>query len=280
MILVELEITPGATRGAYAVAANSPAGASAGTVRLDVAALLGRRRELAASVLASAVTTRAGLSGLERPVREVGRALFEGVFAGRVYGRYTASVQEAARRGEPLRVVLRLRAPELAGLPWETLFDRRPGKYRCQREPVVRYVQTAQRRGSPLTGRPRDRTPDPAGPYTSRPAGSRRLHRPAAQSRARPAGWPAAPEGRPRRAGPRPALVVATGVVGVLATRNGPGDVRADAAWSAWVRSTAADWRTTAGPPAGRLLPAGTDGTAVRAVQACQPCRNAAAVAS
>jgi hypothetical protein len=127
MILVELEITPGATRGAYAVAANSPAGASAGTVRLDVAALLGRRRELAASVLASAVTTRAGLSGLERPVREVGRALFEGVFAGRVYGRYTASVQEAARRGEPLRVVLRLRAPELAGLPWETLFDRRPG---------------------------------------------------------------------------------------------------------------------------------------------------------
>jgi len=140
----ELEITPGATRGAYAVAVNSPAGASAGTVRLDVAALLGRRRELAASVLASAVTTRAGLSGLERPVREVGRALFEGVFAGRVYGRYTASVQEAARRGEPLRVVLRLRAPELAGLPWETLFDPEAGEYLCQREPVVRYVETAQ----------------------------------------------------------------------------------------------------------------------------------------
>src|SRR5664280_2273843 len=29
------------------------------------------------------------------------------------------------------------------------------------------------------------------------------------------------------------------------------------AAWSAWVRSTAADWRTAAGVPAGRLLPAG-----------------------
>ena len=129
----------------YAVAADSPAGAAAGTVRLDTDGLLSRRRELAASVLASAVTTRAGLSSaLEAPVREVGEALFAAVFADRVYGRYTASVQEAARCGAPLRVVLRLRAPELAALPWETLFDPEAGEYLCQREPVVRYVETAQ----------------------------------------------------------------------------------------------------------------------------------------
>ena len=142
---LQLEITSGGAPGVYTVAADSPAGAAAGTVRLDTDGLLSRRRELAASVLASAVTTRAGLSSaLEAPVREVGEALFAAVFADRVYGRYTASVQEAARCGAPLRVVLRLRAPELAALPWETLFDPEAGEYLCQREPVVRYVETAQ----------------------------------------------------------------------------------------------------------------------------------------
>ncbi len=73
-----------------------------------------------------------------------GQQLFEAVFAERVYGRYTASLQEAARRGEPLRLVLRLRAPELAALPWETMFDPEADEYLCQREPIVRYVETAQ----------------------------------------------------------------------------------------------------------------------------------------
>ena len=77
-------------------------------------------------------------------MREVGCALFEALFADRVYGRYTASLQEAARQGEPLRIVLRLRAPELAALPWEAMFDVEINEYLCQREPVVRYVETAQ----------------------------------------------------------------------------------------------------------------------------------------
>ena len=147
---LELEITAGTEPGAYTVSVDSPAGTAAGTIRLDAAALLGRRREMAASVLASALTTRSGLSMLERPVREVGTALFEAVFVERVYGRYTASVQEAGRRGKPLRVVLRLRAPELAGLPWEALYDTEAGEYLCQREPVVRYVETAHP-DTPLT---------------------------------------------------------------------------------------------------------------------------------
>lgn len=70
--------------------------------------------------------------------------LFEAVFAERVYGRYTASMQEAVRQGEPLRVVLRLRAPELAALPWEAMFDPEADEYLCQREPIIRYVETAQ----------------------------------------------------------------------------------------------------------------------------------------
>ncbi len=95
-------------------------------------------------MLASAVTSRSTFSTLERPVRDVGHSLFESLFNGRIYGRYTASLQQAGSRGEPLRVVLRLRDPELAGIPWETLFDPESGEYLCQREPVVRYVEAAQ----------------------------------------------------------------------------------------------------------------------------------------
>jgi CHAT domain len=141
---LELEITPGAEPGQYIVTVDSPAGTASGQLRLDTKKLLSRRRELASAVLASAVPTRGVLSAQERPVREVGQQLFAAVFAERVYGRYTASVQEAARRGEPLRVVLRLRAPELAGLPWEAMFDPEADEYLCQREPIVRYVETAQ----------------------------------------------------------------------------------------------------------------------------------------
>ena len=146
---LEIEIRLGNSSGTYEVSVDSPAGSAQGTMQLDAAGLLGRRRELAASVLASAVPSRAAFSTLEAPVRDVGRALFEALFNGPVYGRYTASLQEAAGRGEPLRVVLRLRAPELAGIPWEAMFDPESGEYLCQREPIVRYVDTAQS-SSPL----------------------------------------------------------------------------------------------------------------------------------
>jgi tetratricopeptide (TPR) repeat protein len=141
---LELEITSGTAPGHYIITVDSPAGAASGQLRLDAENLLSRRREFASAVLASAVPTRGTLSAQELPVREVGQQLFEAVFAERVYGRYTASVQEAARRGEPLRVVLRLRAPELAALPWEAMFDPEADEYLCQREPIVRYVETAQ----------------------------------------------------------------------------------------------------------------------------------------
>lgn len=141
---LEIEIRPGASPGKYEVEVDSPAGTASGKMRLDAAAILDRRRELAASVLASSVTSRSSFSTLERPVRDVGLKLFKALFAGPVYGRYTASLQEAASRGEPLRVVLRLRVPELAGIPWETLFDPESREYLCQREPLVRYVDAAQ----------------------------------------------------------------------------------------------------------------------------------------
>ena len=141
---LEIEIRAGATPGTYDVEVDSPAGTATGTMRLDAASILSRRRDLASSVLASSVTSRSTFSTTEAPVREVGNALFEALFAERVYGRYTASLQQAISQGEPLRVVLRLRAQELAAIPWESLYDPETGEYLCQREPVVRFVEAAQ----------------------------------------------------------------------------------------------------------------------------------------
>ena len=93
---LEIEIRAGSTPGTYDVEVDSPAGTATGTMELDAAAILGRRRELAASVLASAVTSRSTFSTLERPVRDVGHSLFESLFSGRVYGRYTASLQRGS----------------------------------------------------------------------------------------------------------------------------------------------------------------------------------------
>lgn len=140
---LEIEIRAGSTANTYDVEVDSPAGTATGTMQLDAAAILDRRRELASSVLASAVTPRSNFPTLEQPVREVGNGLFQALFTGHVYGRYTASLQQASSQGQPLRVVLRLRADELAGIPWETMFDPESGEYLCQREPVVRYVEAA-----------------------------------------------------------------------------------------------------------------------------------------
>ena len=147
---LEIEIRAGSTPGTYDVEVDSPAGTATGTMQLDAAAILNRRRELASSVLASSVTSRSTFSATEAPVREVGNSLFQALFAERVYGRYTASLQQASSKGEPLRVVLRLRAQELAGIPWESLYDPETGEYLCQREPVVRFVEAAQP-SAPLT---------------------------------------------------------------------------------------------------------------------------------
>ena len=102
-----LEIAPAGATGEYRVDVDSPAGAGTGTAVIQVAALLERRPEVAATVLASAVSVRGEVSSLEAPVRAIGTELFGAVFGDHaIYGRFTASVQEAANRGEPLRVIL------------------------------------------------------------------------------------------------------------------------------------------------------------------------------
>jgi WD40 repeat protein len=76
----------------------------------------------------------------EQSVRQVGKQLFSALFNESVYGTYRASLGVAQQRAKRLRVVLRLTAPELATLPWETLFDPETETYLCRQEPLIRHV--------------------------------------------------------------------------------------------------------------------------------------------
>src|SRR4051812_39993411 len=98
-----VEISPGSERGRYRTDADSPAGSASTSAYLDTAHLLQERRHLADTVLRSGLVVR-GHSPHEEAVRDVGRALFDSVFTDEVYGCYTASLLDAVRRAEPLRV--------------------------------------------------------------------------------------------------------------------------------------------------------------------------------
>src|SRR5437763_1782887 len=79
------------------------------------------------------------LDQAETSVRAVGRRLFAALFSDpAVAGIYRASAAVAAERGESLRIVLRIDAPELAMLPWESVFDDATNSYVSRREPLVR----------------------------------------------------------------------------------------------------------------------------------------------
>ena len=138
---IEIEISPGGRAHNYTVRVVRAAagGEPVGSLELDAAEILSTRDLLESTLLASAVSHRS-VSAAEQPLREVGRRLFEALFTGPVYGTYRASLGAAQQRGKRLRVVLRLTAPELAALPWETLFDPETGTYLCRQEPLVRHV--------------------------------------------------------------------------------------------------------------------------------------------
>jgi len=138
----DLELEIAGERGSYRVRVVRAAGGAEpeAALHLDVDELLDRRPELERTLLASSVPSRRIVPLAERPVLEVGRLLFEALFSGPVYGAYQASLGVAQERRQRLRLVLRLRAPELAALPWEMLFDPERGYYLCRQEPLVRHV--------------------------------------------------------------------------------------------------------------------------------------------
>lgn len=72
-----------------------------------------------------------------------GAALFDAVFAGDVLGCFRRSLDIAAQGGKGLRIRLRLaETPELADLPWESMYDRTRGVFLAlsRETPLVRYL--------------------------------------------------------------------------------------------------------------------------------------------
>lgn len=102
-----------------------------------------RLQALELALLRSGGKRRAIASPEEETVREFGRALFDALIDGDVRSRFDASIDDAERRGQPLRIKLRFNAPELASLPWEFLCDRRQPDYLVlsKSTPLVRYVE-------------------------------------------------------------------------------------------------------------------------------------------
>jgi hypothetical protein len=91
--------------------------------------------------------TRCASRGTEKEedVQRFGQTLFEALLEGDLRSLYYESKREATRQGQGLRIRLHIRAPELAALPWEYLYDPRVPDYLClsRSTPLVRYLDLA-----------------------------------------------------------------------------------------------------------------------------------------
>jgi Flp pilus assembly protein TadD len=131
----------------YEVTARDPQGGEAtASVRMplnsgDLEALVARIKH---AVIASSATVRSSLSSEEEPVQRLGRVLFDTLLPDDVRVLLEASREHAAQQGSQLRLVLRVRPPELARLPWEFLFDAGEDDYLCLNTPLIRYPSVPQ----------------------------------------------------------------------------------------------------------------------------------------
>lgn len=151
----DLAIRRSGEPGRFAVEVlSSEAGEATSSVALDVDELLTKRERLQWAVLASAVASRRVIPETERPVREIGKRLFSSLLGtGDVAGQYRAAAALAAKRGQRLRVSLRIDVPEVAALPWEAMYDETADEYVCRLDQFVRHIGVARAQG-PLRIRP------------------------------------------------------------------------------------------------------------------------------
>lgn len=153
--IIEVAIGPGSAPGRFKVEViRSPAGESSVEIEFDPTALLGRRSELQNALLASAVQARRYLPEAERAIREVGEVLYTTLLgAGEIAGRYQSAATVAQIHEHGLRLSLRIDTPELAGLPWEAMYDRSTDSYICLQDQLVRRVNVPSV-PAPLTVQP------------------------------------------------------------------------------------------------------------------------------
>ena len=145
---LEVEVTSDEGRG-YRVEVTSPSGGEcAATVPfpLEERALERRLEGVRLALLSSAANVRRLAMPDEKLVQDLGGELFNWLFAGDARVLFDSSRQQAAREGNDqwLRLVLRIRPPELAALPWEFLYDTRRDDYLSLSNPLVRYPEVLE----------------------------------------------------------------------------------------------------------------------------------------
>ncbi len=137
----EIEIGPGRA-DEYPVSVTLAAGQAQGMMRLpfDPHAL---EDELDALCAALRPTERGRRKKEPTPQHEphaFGQTLFDALFRGEIRVLYNASRYQAAEEDRLLRLKLCVEPPELAVLPWESLYDAQFAEYVSHAIPMVRYV--------------------------------------------------------------------------------------------------------------------------------------------
>ena len=143
----EVEIGEQSDDGYPVTVLRSPAGEPRGVLRLPFEGLEleNKLQALRLALLSSSTTVRRMASPEDATVEGFGGALFDSLFAGEVRSCLDVSRHEASSTGKGLRIKLRIQAPEVAALPWEFMYDARPGEYMSlsKYSPIVRYLELA-----------------------------------------------------------------------------------------------------------------------------------------
>jgi len=112
---------------------------------------------LSKAILESATLRRDVQSQGKKDVCQFGSQLFDALIAGAVRERYDAARSEASRQGVECRILLHIEeAAELAGLPWEFIFDSREDQFPClsRNTPIVRHLSVSRVRPSSVLRTP------------------------------------------------------------------------------------------------------------------------------
>jgi len=78
--------------------------------------------------------------------KTLGSELFDTLFPNEIRSCFRSSLSVARQEKKGLRILLRIEAPELAGLPWEFLYDEAEGDHFCLTTelPLVRFIELAR----------------------------------------------------------------------------------------------------------------------------------------
>lgn len=107
---------------------------------MDAEALQSLRGQVEVGLQASAVATRGRIGDLEAPLHEMGTTLFSGLFSGSIGTQYNKGRAVARSNDQTFGVALDILAPELAMLPWETMYDPAEHEYLCESVSIIRRI--------------------------------------------------------------------------------------------------------------------------------------------